>query len=78
MQFWKRTLEKSDDFSGERLLSITPCAYPIPSNIFDCGISDIELLQDIKLCDPDQTISMSEGSFYFNFFFEFLPDFLFK
>ncbi|VDN50355.1 unnamed protein product [Dracunculus medinensis] len=46
--------------NGERLLSITPCAYPIPSNIFDCGISDIELLQDIKLCDPDQTISMSE------------------
>uniref|UniRef100_A0A915PTG4 Uncharacterized protein n=1 Tax=Setaria digitata TaxID=48799 RepID=A0A915PTG4_9BILA len=45
---------------AERLLSITPCAYPLLSDTVHCGIDDADLRQTVRVCDPDKAISMSE------------------
>lgn len=44
----------------ERLLSITPCAYPLLSDTVHCGIDDADLRRNVRVCDPDKAISMSE------------------
>lgn len=40
--------------------SISPCSYPHFSDRLQCGIHDSNLLNG-WICDPDNTISMSEG-----------------
>ncbi|VDN00333.1 unnamed protein product, partial [Onchocerca ochengi] len=45
---------------AERLLSITPCAYPLLSDTIRCGIDDVNLRKNVQVCDPDNAISMSE------------------
>ncbi|VIO99844.1 Uncharacterized protein BM_BM10741 [Brugia malayi] len=45
---------------AERLLSITPCAYPLLSDTIHCGIDDANLRKSVRVCDPDKVISMSE------------------
>ncbi|KAM3720842.1 Ribulokinase [Dirofilaria immitis] len=45
---------------AERLLSITPCAYPLLSDTIHCGIDDVNLKKSVQVCDPDKAISMSE------------------
>ncbi|VDO58128.1 unnamed protein product [Onchocerca flexuosa] len=48
------------NYSAERLLSITPCAYPLLSDPIRCGIDDVNLRKNVQVCDPDKAISMSE------------------
>lgn len=48
-------------YSAERLLSITPCAYPLLSDTTRCGIDDVNLRRSVRVCDPDKAISMSES-----------------
>uniref|UniRef100_A0A914RCR7 Uncharacterized protein n=1 Tax=Parascaris equorum TaxID=6256 RepID=A0A914RCR7_PAREQ len=52
-------------YSGERLSSITPCAYPLVSDTVHCGIDDPILRQSVRVCDPDKAISMSEGKSHY-------------
>ncbi|VDK58140.1 unnamed protein product [Anisakis simplex] len=49
-----------NNFSAERLSSVTPCAYPLVSDAIHCGIDDPLLRQSVRVCDPDKVISMSE------------------
>ena len=48
--------------AAQKLSHISPCLYPVYRESQACGVQDFSLL-DGFFCDPDSTVSMSEGSF---------------
>jgi hypothetical protein len=48
------------DADHHHLHWISPCVYPLVSDVHRCGIDD-PTLQRSNICDPDNAISMAEG-----------------